>query len=177
MSLYGWLYRNGIFPAYERLRGRAMLRYLDELEQSQWLPMKEIEDRQWRSFTEMLRHAYEQVPFYKRRFGQAGIKPKDIQSRDDLEKLPFLEKRHLQENQDENIALTHRNKPLITSHSGGSTGQPVAFQYDRPHYDRRCAAWARADRWGGWEIGERQVILWLGVGSGVGKRRLADPRG
>jgi len=172
--MYGALYRNLLLPAYERLRGRAMLRHLDELEQSQWLPMKEIEDRQWRSFTEMLRHAWENVPFYKRHFEQAGVKPQDIQSRDDLPRLPFLEKRHLQEHQDELIALTHRNKPLITSHSGGSTGQPVAFKYDRHHYDRRCAAWARADRWGGWEIGERQVILWLGVGSGVGKRRLAE---
>ena len=170
MSVYGQLYRGLLFPAYERLRGRALLKHLDELEQSQWLPRDEIRDRQWRRFAEMLRHAHDNVPFYQRLFAEAGIKPEDIQSRNDLWRVPFLEKTHLQDHQDELIALTHRNQPLITSHSGGSTGQPVAFKYDRHHYDRRSAAWARADRWAGWEMGEKQIILWLGVGSGVGKR-------
>jgi len=73
MSVYGNVYRGFLFPAYERLRGRSMLRHLAELEKTQWLPMEEIADRQWRGFIEMLRHAHEHVPFDKRLFAEAGI--------------------------------------------------------------------------------------------------------
>ena len=174
MSLYGSLYRTLIFPTYERLRGRSMMRHLKELERTQWLSHEEVRERQWKAFTEMLRHAYAEVPFYQRAFDEAGVKPDQIQSPADVPMLPFLEKRHLQDCQEDLVAASHRDKPLIVSHSGGSTGKPVAFKYDRYHYDRRCAAWARADRWGGWEMGEKQLILWLGVGSGVGKRKLKE---
>ena len=150
--MYGALYRNLLFPAYERLRGRSMLRHLNDLEKTQWLTTEEIAERQWQDFARMLRHAYDNVPFYRRRFAEAGIEPRDIQNRDDLPRIPFLEKRHLQDFQDDLIARTHRDQRLVTSHSGGSTGRPVAFKYDRHHYDRRCAAWARADRWAGWEL-------------------------
>jgi len=170
-SLYGRLYRNCLFPAYEFMRGRKTLRYLDDLERSQWLPPDEVRERQWRALKRILAHAYAEVPFYRRAFDEAGVSPDDVRTWDDFARLPFLEKRHLQENQEELIAESYRNRPLIVSHSGGSTGQPVEFKYHRDHYDRRVAAWMRADRWAGWELGERQVVMWLGVGSGVGERK------
>lgn len=170
MSLYGALYRNLLFPAYELVRGRHFMRNLRELERTQWLPTAEIKRRQWDGVRRMLRHAYDETPFYRKAFDEAGLKPDDIQTPNDMPRLPLLEKRHLQESQNELIARSYRDKPLIVSHSGGSTGQPVAFRYHRDHYDRRTAAWVRADRWGGYELGEKQIMLWLAVGSGVGKR-------
>jgi len=168
--MYGRLYRHALLPAYERLRGRTMLRHLRELERTQWLPREEIEQRQWGGVQAMLRYAYREVPFYRHAFDEVGIRPEDVRTRDDFAGLPFLEKRHLREHQGELIARPYRDKKLIVSHSGGSTGQPVEFRYHREHYDRRVAAWARADRWAGWDLGERQMVLWLGVGSGVGER-------
>jgi len=171
MSLYGLAYRNLLLPGYEFLRGRRTLAYLHDLERSQWLSADEIRERQWLALKRMISHAYAQVPFYRAAFERSGVTPEDVRTWDDLARLPFLEKRHLQENQEDLIALPYRNEPLIVSHSGGSTGQPVEFKYHRDHYDRRVAAWMRADRWAGWELGERQVVMWLGVGSGVGERR------
>lgn len=173
-TLYGKLYRSTLFPTYEALRGRHTLRHLAELERSQWLPRDEIRDRQWSAFKRLLAHAWEQTPFYRRRFEEMGITPDDIACWDDLARVPFLSKKDLQEHQAEMIARSYQDKPLITSHSGGSTGQPVEFKFHREHYDRRVAAWMRADRWGGWELGEPQVMMWLGVGSGVGKRKLTE---
>jgi len=174
-TLYGKLYRSALYPLYESvLRGRKTLKYLAEFERTQWLSPDEIRANQWDALKRMLAHAYEEVPFYRRAFDRAGLTPGDVRSRDDFCRVPFLEKTHLQEDQDELIARSFRDKPLITSHSGGSTGQPVEFKFHRDHYDRRCAAWMRADRWAGWELGEPQVVLWLGVGSGVGKRKRLD---
>ena len=170
MSLYGAVYRNVMLPAYEMARGRSMLKHLKELHKTQWLPAEEIERRQWDKLQEFLDYAYREVPFYRRTFDEAGLRPDDVRTKDDFSRLPFLEKKHLQENQEELLAEPYRDEPLVTSHSGGSTGKPVEFKYHREHYDRRCAAWYRADRWAGWDLGERQMVLWLGVGSGVGQR-------
>ena len=168
--MYGWLYRNLILPAYERLRGRKMSRYFRELEKSQWRPREKIRERQWERLARMLEHAYRQVPFYRRRFDQLGVKPGEVSNSEEFARIPLLEKKHLRDYQEELIAKSYRGKTLITSHSGGSTGEPVEFKYHRDHYDRRMAAWWRADRWAGWDLGERQMVLWLGVGSGVGQR-------
>jgi len=174
-TLYGRLYRGILFPFYEGvLRRRKTLKYLAELERTQWLSPDEIRSRQWKALKRMLAHAYKESPFHRKAFGEAGVIPDDVRTWDDFHRVPFLEKRHLQENQDELIARSYRDKPLITSHSGGSTGQPVEFKFHRDHYDRRVAAWMRADRWAGWELGECQAVLWLGVGSGVGKRKRFD---
>jgi len=37
----------------------------------------------------IIRHAYENVPFYHRKFDRAGIIPDDITSISDLSKIPF----------------------------------------------------------------------------------------
>ncbi len=171
MSVYGSFYRSVLLPLYDGvLRGRKTLEYLAELEESQWLSATEVRRRQWDALQRTLRHAYGEVPHYRRAFDEVGLRPSDIETREDFARLPFLEKRHLQESQDDLIAESYRGKALITSHSGGSTGNPVEFKYHRDHYDRRTAAWWRADRWAGWDLGERQMVLWLGVGSGVGDR-------
>ena len=168
--MYGYIYRNFLLPAYELLRGRNMTKHFRELETTQWLKKEEHRTRQWEGIQRILRHAYAEVDFYRERMQRLGLKPADIDCWETFAKFPFLQKEDLQQHQDELIAYSYAEKPLITSHSGGSTGQPVEFKYDRYHYDRRCAAWARADSWAGALPGERQIRLWLGVGSGVGER-------
>ena len=46
----------------------------------------------------MVENAYNNVPFYKQKFDEMGIKPEDIKSIDDLSKLPFTVKTDLRDN-------------------------------------------------------------------------------
>ncbi len=173
--MYGALYRHVLFPVYDSLlRRRGTLRYLKELDRTQWLPPDEVKRRQWEGVLKMVRHAASEVPYYRDAFAEAGLRAEDIQTPDDFARLPFLGKQDLREHQDDLLADSYRDQPLITSHSGGSTGQPVEFKFHRDHYDRRVAGWYRADRWAGWDLGTRQVVLWLGVGTGVGDRARRD---
>ncbi len=174
MGMYGALYRNVLFPTYESfLRRRRTLKYLRELEASQWLPPDEIRRRQWRRLKEMLEYAVREVPFYKEAFERAGVSVSDIREEADLDRIPPLTKEHLRTRQDDLIAIGYRDVPLIDQHSSGSTGMPVGFKYDRDHYDHRIAAWTRADRWSGWDLGERYFLFMNAVGRGIGTR----PRG
>ena len=45
----------------------------------------------------MVKNAYENVPFYKRKFDEIGLHPEDIHSIDDLVKLPFTVKTDLRD--------------------------------------------------------------------------------
>lgn len=49
---------------------------------------------QWQSerLVKQVKHVWQHVPFYRKRMEEAGVTPEDIQSADDLHKLPFLTK-------------------------------------------------------------------------------------
>jgi phenylacetate-CoA ligase len=169
--MYGALFRNALWPFWERvLHGRRTAYYLDELERTQWLPAADIRRRQDEKRQRIVQYAAAESPLYRERLQAAGVDPARCIEPDQWRRIPLLTKADLQQHRDALMADSWRGKPVIISHSGGSTGNPVEFCYNRDHYDRRIAAWYRADRWGGYELGEKHIMFWLGIGSGVGSR-------
>ena len=70
-------------------------------------------------------------PFYGRKFSQAGLKPEDIASLDDVRRLPFTTKQDLRD-QYPNGFLTVNQDRLIRMHaSSGTTGSPVVIFHTR----------------------------------------------
>ena len=136
--------------------------------------MREVLARQSERRRRIVEYAHREVPFYRQRLDALGIDPARCLEPETWRRIPLLTKSDLREHLEEMIADRFRGKPLIVSHSGGSTGTPVEFRFDRDYYDRRIAGWYRADRWAGWDLGERHVLFWLGVGSGVGERRKTE---
>ena len=59
---------------------------------------KKIEDIQLERLRHMACKAYENVPFYKKRLDESGIKPEMIKSLSDLRNLPFTTKEDLRDN-------------------------------------------------------------------------------
>ncbi len=62
------------------------------------LPRDELESLQLRRLQNVCARVYANVPFYRKRFDEVGIKPDDIHSLDDLKRLPFTEKQDLRDN-------------------------------------------------------------------------------
>lgn len=60
----------------------------DEVEQ---LARPEIEAMQFERLQWTIKHAYENVPLYTRKFDEVGVKPADIRTLADVAKLPFTE--------------------------------------------------------------------------------------
>ena len=48
----------------------------------------EMKKLQLKRLQDVVKRAYENVPYYKKRFDEEGIKPEDIKTLDDIEKLP-----------------------------------------------------------------------------------------
>jgi phenylacetate-CoA ligase len=87
---------------------------------------------QERRLRQLVRHAYENVPYYRHLFDKAGIKPADIRGLSDLEKIPVTTKATLQSlGRSEMITSGIAPQQLISRQTNGSTGVPLTVWRQR----------------------------------------------
>ena len=105
-------------------------------------PPEQIRAWQDERLAKTVKRVYEKVDFYKKRMDEKGIKPEDIQSVEDLRKLPFLTKDDLREAYPYGLlAEPLENCVRIQSTSGTTGRRVVAFytQHDVDLWDECCA--------------------------------------
>ena len=74
----------------------------------------------------LVAHAYERVPFYRRRFREHGVEPRHIRGVQDLHLLPITTRRELQAAEPRDLVATGVDPAkLVLSTTSGSTGQPL----------------------------------------------------
>ncbi|MCT4684085.1 MAG: phenylacetate--CoA ligase, partial [Roseicyclus sp.] len=71
-----------------------------------------------------LRHAYENVPFYRASFDAAGVHPDDLRDLSDLAKFPFTVKQDLRDNYPFGMFAVPREQVARIHASSGTTGKP-----------------------------------------------------
>ena len=162
----GWYekaFRKVLFPLYEgRLRGRRTLQYLADYEADQWRSPEEIAGLQFARLKQLLVHCEREVPYYRRRWRELGIRAADIRSLDDYAQLPLLTKADIRANFEDLKAESLRGE-LLYKATGGSTGEPLRFGYTRESNDRRTAVMWRGYGWAGSRMGRRTLFLWGGA--------------
>jgi phenylacetate-CoA ligase len=160
-GLYASLFRHVLYPAYESgLRRRSTLAYLREYERDQWRSADELDALQWQRLQTLIAHCWDNVPFYRRWWGDAGVSSAgDIRDRGDYARLPLLTKPVIREYFESMIAPARRGG-LYYKTTGGSTGEPLRFGYTRESYERRVAVMFRGYGWSGAHLGQRTVYLW-----------------
>jgi phenylacetate-CoA ligase len=173
-TLYETAFRRVLFPAYESVRRRRTLAYLDDYRRDQWLAPERIAALQWQRLQRLLEHCYREVPYYRRQWRELGITPGDIRNLDDYAKLPVLTKADIRTHFDELKADSLRDR-LLYKATGGSTGEPMRFGYTRESNDRRTAVMWRGYEWAGSRMGRRTLFLWGGpVGDPTRAHRVKD---
>ena len=89
-------------------------------------------------------HAYQGSSFYKKRLDDAGVKPVDIRSLEDLKKLPFTTSKDLQEGYPFPLLSVPFEKVVRIHASSGTTGKRKVLAYtqkdieDWAHFFARC---------------------------------------
>lgn len=73
------------------------------------------------------------IPFYKKRFDEAGVKPEDIKTTEDLQKLPLLTKKDFRMWMDEE-RQKKENRFCMKSYTSGSTGLPMTILFSPEEY-------------------------------------------
>ena len=99
---------------------------------------------QWQSerLVKQVKHVWQHVPFYRKRMEQAGVTPEDIQSADDLHKLPFLTKDDLKNCYPYGLLAKPLGECVRIQSTSGTTGKRVvAFytQHDIDLWEECCA--------------------------------------
>ena len=148
-----WMVAGGSF-------GRAYLGHRKELARRETLSRDAMLDLQWRALRRLLEHAYEHVPFYRKRFDDAGLHPDRIRTPEEFRSVPRLTREDLHENREELVATNFDRTRLQRNQTGGSTGNPVAFYDYEANKALQKAVTARSRSWAGFEEGQKIAIVW-----------------
>jgi phenylacetate-CoA ligase len=157
--MYNTVFRSVIFPALERYSGTTIKQHLTELRRSEWWSKTQIEELQNKKLRALVRHAFDNVPYYHRIFTLQGITPDDIKTKNDLKKIPILTKDVIRKNLPDLLAKNIPKSKRIESHSSGSTGEPMKYFIDSRSYSADWAQTFRCWGWAGYQIGDPYVKI------------------
>ncbi|WP_170604479.1 phenylacetate--CoA ligase PaaK [Ruegeria arenilitoris] len=93
-----------------------------------------------------LRHAYENVPMYRKRFEDAGVHPDDLKTLGDLGRFPFTYKNDLRDNYPFGLFAVPREQIIRIHASSGTTGKPTVVGYTQGDIDTWADLVARSLR-------------------------------
>ncbi|WP_157533059.1 phenylacetate--CoA ligase family protein, partial [Haloferax profundi] len=99
------------------------------------LPRPELRDVQNERVRAVVEHAYENVDFYRRKLDSAGVHPSDIQSVDDLSKLPFTTKEDFRDEYPTGLFAVDMDDVVRIHASSGTTGKPKIVGYTQDDLD------------------------------------------
>ena len=169
MSLYHFLDQQFFLPIGDLVYGSSVRRRLKEFRETDLLSRDEILEIQNEKIRRLIRHCYENVPYYTTLFNQLGLKPEDIKSGKDLQLLPILTKQTIRNHYEELFARNIDARRMIRCSTGGSTGTPLQFCKDANEWSGQKAATLRAWEWYGLHLGDK--IFSLGGNSIVNKKK------
>ncbi len=106
--------------------------------------MDELRAHQLKGLQWTVAHVYEGSPFYKKRFDDAGVEPDDIQTLDDIRRLPFVTADDLRDGYPFPLLSVPISQVVRIHASSGSTGKRKILAYtekdidDWTHFFARC---------------------------------------
>jgi phenylacetate-CoA ligase len=108
----------------------------------------QLERMQW-----SVRHAYENVPHYRKAFDAAGVHPKDLKALADIAKFPFTDKANLRDNYPFGMFAIPREQVVRVHASSGTTGKATVVGYSQRDIDTWSGVVARSIRAAGGRAG------------------------
>ena len=125
-----------------------------------------------------LRHAYDNVPHYRRAFDANGVHPDDLHQLEDLAKFPFTSKSDLRDNYPFGMFAVPREHIVRVHASSGTTGKPTVVGYTQRDIDTWADLVARSIRAAGGRPGDMVHVAYGyglftgGLGAHYGAERL-----
>jgi phenylacetate-CoA ligase len=133
----------------------------------------QLERLQW-----TLRHAYQNVPTYRKKFDEAGVRPEDCRTLEDLRHFPFTAKQDLRDNYPFGMFAVPLARVSRIHASSGTTGQPTVVGYTAKDISTWADVMARSIRAAGGRPGHKVHVAYGyglftgGLGAHYGAERL-----
>ncbi|WP_177765350.1 phenylacetate--CoA ligase family protein [Flavobacterium sp. I3-2] len=148
-----------IFKLGIKSRNPSLLRFYRELVKTDSASLEELKSIQENKFKELIDFAFNYSPYYKKKLNDLNIVRDDINSVDDLVKLPILEKDELRDNA-EAINSTFKFNKVIVSETSGTSGQPLKFIKDEEWDSMNRASMYRGYSWYGVNPWDKNGYFW-----------------
>jgi len=100
-------------------------------QENECMDRKELDQLQLERLESTLNRVYLNVPFYRKKFDEAGFNPDDLRSLDDLRKLPFTVKSDLRDNYPYGLFAVPLREVVRVHASSGTTGSATVVGYTR----------------------------------------------
>ncbi len=113
-------------------------------EEFETLPRPALEALQLKRLKAMLEKVYANVPFYRESLTNAGIKPADVRSLNDLRRLPFTLKQDMRDSYPYGLFAAPMDDIVRIHASSGTTGKPTVVGYTRKDIDLWSELMARS---------------------------------
>lgn len=152
--------RQFLLNTYLSLTGKTIKNY-NHLMEWQWLDREQMALLQKARLVSLLKHAYEHVPYYHRKLGEAGVvNGAGRVSLERFNRVPLLDKKTIRSDFEDLKTDRLSSHKWYYNSSSGSTGEPITFIQDESFKD-----WARAikmlfDTWTNYSPGLPKVLLW-----------------
>ena len=159
MSIYSDIDRKFLIPLGDKLMGRDLHGEFVNALSTEWLSESELLELQNEKLQKLIKHCYENVPYYRSVFEERHLIPDDIKTRDDLIKLPILTKQIVNIHYDEIVSKDYNQRKHIDDSTGGSTGTPMRYKEDIQTWSKLRSLNFRGWYWAGFHVGEKLFTL------------------
>lgn len=95
-----------------------------------YLPIERLRQLQTQRLQHIVRLAYDNVALYRERMDQRGVRPNDIQSIDDIQRLPYTVKNDLRDTYPYGMFAVPMSEVVRVHASSGTTGKPIVVAYN-----------------------------------------------
>jgi len=122
---------------------------------------RKLRDYQNKRLRHIVKYAYENSHFYHEKYSQIGIRPEDIRTIEDLNKLPIVRKDDLARNPADVVSLEYDISKLSIQRTSGSTGRPLHIYLAGAENEFRKAKHVRAQM----VLGQKPWHKWVTITS------------
>ncbi len=150
------LYQDIFFRSIDFLRGRKTIQRLHQLRKSQHWPLKKIKQWQLDKLNLLLQQAHQHSEFYRDRLSEIKL---PLQSLTEISQIPLLTKEDIRSNQQQIKCKNIPPERFVESRTGGSTGEPMFYFWDKRGMDWNRASVYRSAEWANTKLGEKTIQM------------------
>ncbi|MDO5824975.1 MAG: phenylacetate--CoA ligase [Methanosphaera sp. rholeuAM130] len=125
-------------------------------EKIECMSLEDMRELQLKRLQDVVTRAFNEVPYYHKRYTEAEVYPEDIQCLEDIEKLPFTTKTDLRASYPFGLFAVDQKEIVEIHTSSGTTGKPTVSGYTKEDLDTWAEVMARGMTMMG--IGEDDIV-------------------
>ncbi len=154
-----YMLHKSLFILGHTLKYRDFMKCYNFVKKNEYESRENLKRYQEKKLEKSIQFSYDNVPYYHKLFKSLNLKPEDIQSIEDLQKLPILTKEVIRNNQKDFVPLNLKDQKYVVRTTGGSTGVPLQYRLSMQDgalaFDILYANWGYA----GYELGDKVAVI------------------